>query len=120
MAGQDGKAFRLIQVHDDGEELVVRAGSGLGGAPAADAARADAAPQPAAPAEERPQDAEKPAAPDAASKRTEALRRRAEELEQAEAGLVNPHAHAGMHRSVIIALVVLVLVVVAYSLAMHA
>lgn len=115
MAGQDGKAFRLIQVHGDEEELVVRAGSGLGGAPAA-----DAAPQPAAPAEERPQDAEKPAAPDAASKRTEALRRRAEELEQAEAGLVNPHAHAGMHRSVIIALVVLVLVVVAYSLAMHA
>lgn len=109
MAERDGNAFRLIEVHDDEEELVIRAGSGVQAAPGE-----HQAPEVVA--------AETPDAPETSplSPHAQELRRRAEELAQAEAGLEDPHAHASMRRYVLIALVVLVLAVVVYSVAIHA
>lgn len=106
-------AFRLIQVHDD-EELVVHAGSGR------PAGADETQPAVAAPSMTT-SDAAAANAPagHARSARQEELRRRAQELERAEAGLANPKAHAGTHRAVIIGLIVLVLLVVALSILPH-
>ena len=109
MPTSQGDAFRLITVNDDEEELVVHAGSGRMAAPvrtdAASAAVDDTMPEAAAAEQEAP----------ALSARQEELLRRAAELEQAEAGLKDPHAFSRMRIYVLVALVIIVLVVVFYT-----
>jgi len=105
----EGDAFRLITVNDDEEELVVHAGSGRTAVPVP----GEDVPEIADTASEATA-SEKPEAP-AMTARQEELLRRAAELEQAEAGLENPHAFSRMHIYVIVALVLIVLAVVLYT-----
>ena len=118
MAGE-GNGFKLITVHDDEEELVVHAGSGKPSA-ATDAAQAPTAAQAPEPESEHAQQpASDPAAAPETSAKQEALRRKAAELEKAEADLQDPHAHARTRIYVLAALALLVVAVVVYTLAMH-
>ena len=119
MAGESN-GFRLITVHEDEDELVIHAGSGA----AATASQAAAAPAEVTEAaagrvEEAADEAVASAAPES-SARQEALRRKAEELARAEEGLEHPHAFAKTHISVLVALALLVVAVVVYTLAMRA
>ncbi|MDO4400245.1 MAG: hypothetical protein Q4D27_04775 [Coriobacteriia bacterium] len=114
MAAASGTGFKLIDVHEDDDELVVHAGSGVSASAAEPAGdTADAAPAAAvAPAAEAP--AAQPEAASPRNARQEELLRRAEELERAEAGLSDPKAFSGMHRTVLIVLAAIVIAFVVY------
>ena len=113
MAASDGGSFRLITVNEDEEELVVHAGSGRReqpvGAPAGQTAE-----QPAPATAPNEETAGAAAAPAPESARQEELRRRAEELAQAEAGLEDPHTFSRMRMVVLVALAALVIAFVVY------
>ena len=116
MAGQDGGSFRFITVNDDEEELVVHAGSGKSPTPIASAAEAalETASRDSQSVQQAPQRRNDPQ-----SARQEELRRRAEELAQAEEGLEDPHTFSRMRTIVLLALAALVIAFVAYLLAMN-
>lgn len=99
-----GEGFTFISVNDDdGEELVVHAGSGK--APVSPAA--SAAPVPA-----DVQAASAAPASQGKSQPQDEFHRRAAQLAQAEANLENPHTFSRMHIAVIAALVAVVLAVI--------
>ncbi|MDO4533660.1 MAG: hypothetical protein Q4C36_08060 [Coriobacteriia bacterium] len=105
MAAQDGGSFRFITVNDDEDELVVHAGSGKAPAPAVSDSPAESIPE--QPVEDAP-------AADPQSARQEQLRRRAEEIAQAEEGLEDPHTFSRMRTIVLLALAALVIAFVVY------
>ena len=119
----DNPGFNLISVHDDAEdELVVHAGAARAVSPASageepgeavvSAVReAAASKDPSA----VPQAAELTPEEAAHAARQEEIRRRREELEQAQAGLADPHTFSRMRIGVILALVALIVVIVVYT-----
>ena len=116
MAAASGNGFKLIDVHEDDDELVVHAGSGAS-APVSAPAGEPAAEVPVDAKTTDASTAEPTAEPEVASPRNarqEELLRRAEELERAKAGLADPKAFSGMHRIVLIVLAAIVIVFVAY------
>ena len=114
MAEQNGGSFRFITVNDDEEELVVHAGSGKAPVPEVfavpDASASDQA-IPEQPVEDSPE-----VSPQSA--RQEQLRRRAEEIAQAEEGLEDPHTFSRMRTIVLLALAALVVAFVVYLMTM--
>jgi hypothetical protein len=112
MAVQDGGSFRFITVNDDEDELVVHAGSGKAPAPAVSDAPVEGISTQAVP--EQPAEDAPAASPQSA--RQEQLRRRAEELAQAEEGLEDPHTFSRMRTIVLLALAALVVAFVVYLL----
>ena len=106
MAAQEG-GFRLITIEEDEEELVVRAGSGK----APDAADSAAVAAPADPPVE-PEPGDSPASMH--NPHQEELRRRAEELAQAQAGLEDPHTFSGMRIAVLVVLALAMIAFVVY------
>ena len=118
----EGGAFRLITVHEEDEdELVVHAGSGKASAAKAATDEPSAVPQAAVShASDADQGQESTAVSPEAAARQESLRRRARELAEAEEGLEDPHAFARTRIYVLVALALLVVAIVVYTIVVRA